>query len=779
MNKVSIFNNKCEQFAFGSSLIDELANISFIRDNATFNNKVKLISDRFHDDSFKIAVVGAFSSGKSTFLNALMGNDYLIHGVQQTTATVTFIYNKKPNNGEFGVVRFVNGDKKTLCSYSELKEVTTTQSRIHNVIADIDSVEIYIPFLETDIPVVLIDTPGLNGVLEKHSERTFEIIQSVHACIYMFPSKGLDIVDINALNKLSQYQSEFIMIMNFIDNLKESEGDTLVDRLEYESKRIEDVFQEQNDIHYTLCGVSSLYALVGKVETIDIAKNNRTHIQSKEDRTQLYEKSNFEDTLKRINTFMQEANERVGIVTLQSSVYIIGEICEFAQKQFELADALWQNSSDAQIIKDTQRVIDGWAEREEKNCSKLDNLVASEMHYSRELLIKETPKLITKAQESIFKTLKSIDTAKKWDDFIKKNSESAVRNATNEISVMIEVCINKDAQYTYSLSLSRVKEYAGVSDLLPSTHLPKFKADVKTSLDSVEQFKSTEDHIEVIQKELTSKRTYRKYLEHQKDSSSRNIQQTKKRIRESVLDKERIDKEHKASIAQLGTKPPISEYTKNEQKPVDREGFGRLFQWLIGKKTVNVLKTCYDDSNQRKWEEKVRIINENFNEDKRRNQAEIENMEFEIKQKEQEIAELESDIISAEAIINSKLKTLELERINLAERKEKAAREFLELQKRKLQNNITEYFDDIITPKLKEHIRTSYKSATEKLKKDVRNYYIDVSKSQRENLIHILSEKKDDNSFDSHTALLSDIKKMESIRAKLEEYLCAQLQQIS
>lgn len=54
---------------------------------------------------FTIVVVGEFSAGKSTFLNALMGKKLLPSFTSETTATINFLRHKDcAKNGEEGCV---------------------------------------------------------------------------------------------------------------------------------------------------------------------------------------------------------------------------------------------------------------------------------------------------------------------------------------------------------------------------------------------------------------------------------------------------------------------------------------------------------------------------------------------------------------------------------------------------------------------------------------------------------------------------------------------------
>lgn len=54
-----------------------------------FTKEAEVFRERLNDDEIRIAVVGEFSSGKSTFINALIGKDILNHATKETTAVIT------------------------------------------------------------------------------------------------------------------------------------------------------------------------------------------------------------------------------------------------------------------------------------------------------------------------------------------------------------------------------------------------------------------------------------------------------------------------------------------------------------------------------------------------------------------------------------------------------------------------------------------------------------------------------------------------------------------
>ncbi len=58
-----------------------------------FQGQLNGIKQLLDAHEFRIAIVGEFSAGKSTFINALIGYDLLLHARSETTAAITHIHN--------------------------------------------------------------------------------------------------------------------------------------------------------------------------------------------------------------------------------------------------------------------------------------------------------------------------------------------------------------------------------------------------------------------------------------------------------------------------------------------------------------------------------------------------------------------------------------------------------------------------------------------------------------------------------------------------------------
>lgn len=84
-------NESCRQFFLEK--LQELSEISFVKKRQERLAYGERLRQCLEDKSFRIAVVGEFSSGKSMFINALVQQDLLSHATQKTTAVLTRLVN--------------------------------------------------------------------------------------------------------------------------------------------------------------------------------------------------------------------------------------------------------------------------------------------------------------------------------------------------------------------------------------------------------------------------------------------------------------------------------------------------------------------------------------------------------------------------------------------------------------------------------------------------------------------------------------------------------------
>lgn len=220
----------------------------FLRENE-FVHEAEVVGDnlkKLEEGEFSIAVVGEFSAGKSTLLNALMGEKILPSFTDETTATVNFLRHKNHAiEGESGEVFYNDGTSKKIYSadLATVSKYVCTNSDV-DVAKEVDHLDLFLDskFLEGN--VTLVDTPGLNGIAEGHKEITMEQIERSSAGIFMFnankPGSRSDFDFLTELRK-NVDSSSIILLLNMIDTIKESEGetvDTVIQKLKENYKKI-------------------------------------------------------------------------------------------------------------------------------------------------------------------------------------------------------------------------------------------------------------------------------------------------------------------------------------------------------------------------------------------------------------------------------------------------------------------------------------------------------------------------------------------------------------
>ena len=238
----------------------------------------KLYNDLLNGE-FSIVVVGEFSAGKSTLLNALMGKRILPSFSNETTATVNFLrHSEKAANGEAGRVYYNNGDDESLqnATLATIEKYVSTKGE--DVAKKIDHLDLYLDSEFLKDGVTLVDSPGLNGVADGHREITETQILKSHASIFLFNSDHPGSkTDFEFLHDLQSRVKTIIFVLNKIDEIKADEGETPESVIETLKKTYKEKFPEESTVP-EIWPVAAYPALVARndsrIEYHD--KTNRT-----------------------------------------------------------------------------------------------------------------------------------------------------------------------------------------------------------------------------------------------------------------------------------------------------------------------------------------------------------------------------------------------------------------------------------------------------------------------------------------------------------------------
>jgi GTP-binding protein EngB required for normal cell division len=155
-----------------AEVADAVGMVTLARDIRT-TRIPKLEAERFH-----LVVLGEFNHGKSTFVNALLGQDVLPTGITPTTAAINHVvYAGNPT----AKVVLTSGESKFL-DPSQIKEWVTVAGGHASEVA---YVELGFPSDLLQNNVVLVDTPGVNDLNEQRAEVTYGYVPRADAVVFL------------------------------------------------------------------------------------------------------------------------------------------------------------------------------------------------------------------------------------------------------------------------------------------------------------------------------------------------------------------------------------------------------------------------------------------------------------------------------------------------------------------------------------------------------------------------------------------------------------------
>jgi len=167
--QLTVLNDKLDQL---DAAISEFPFLSLIK------SEIQNLKNELQRKEVIIPLVGEFSSGKTSLINALIGKKILPVDITPTT----FVVNEVRFSSEMDKIEitFKNGTKKI---YDELFDLSTINYSNASI------VKVYVSNNTVPGNIVLVDLPGLSSEISRHDEVTLEYLPKAH-CIFV-------IVDIN------------------------------------------------------------------------------------------------------------------------------------------------------------------------------------------------------------------------------------------------------------------------------------------------------------------------------------------------------------------------------------------------------------------------------------------------------------------------------------------------------------------------------------------------------------------------------------------------------
>lgn len=227
---------------------------------------------RLADERFNLVIIGEFSRGKSTFINALLGRSILPASANPTTNIISkIVYGEQEkytlfykdgkkqeiSKEEFDLIKAQTEDKPD--KFSLLKGVVSKlkHEESHVDFGNIDHAEISYPLSFCENKVDVVDTPGTNDLNVGRIEITYRFLRQAEAAILV----------LSATQPLTRTEKEFLVEQVVGNNIKDiviviNYKDEVIGQEERVVKHVLDNLQDVQDFSQRIFIVSSKQALL-------------------------------------------------------------------------------------------------------------------------------------------------------------------------------------------------------------------------------------------------------------------------------------------------------------------------------------------------------------------------------------------------------------------------------------------------------------------------------------------------------------------------------------
>ena len=208
------------------SFMNKLMALNYLNELKFSDDLANLIQlkEQLSKHRFEVAVIGEFSTGKSTFINALLNDDILPATYRPTTNQLMRIQHDDINKRIY-----VDGTNPVIDGHPLTKET------IKKLDSDTDGLIV----IDTKIPApmdqfLIYDTPGVNDPSALSEEIVFDLLSKVDVVIFMLRAdsalKETEIIFLQQL-VLKKDLGKFFFVINFADGLSLNDANDVRDHV--------------------------------------------------------------------------------------------------------------------------------------------------------------------------------------------------------------------------------------------------------------------------------------------------------------------------------------------------------------------------------------------------------------------------------------------------------------------------------------------------------------------------------------------------------------------
>lgn len=577
------------------------------------------------DGLFSIVLVGEFSAGKSTFLNALMHKRILPSFTSETTATVNFLrHASQAPNQEAGIVYYNDNRQETIpaLTLQALERVVSTRGDTDDkkIATSVDHVDLFLDSSLLQDGVMLVDSPGLNGVADHHREITERQIQASHASIFMFSARQPGSrTDFEYLRSLKSQSGNIFLVLNMIDVIN-PEQETVMDVVNKLRQNYLKQFPEEKTLP-EIWPVSAEAALVARDSSIQTYKNIET-ISTQERRNELEAVSRmgaFEKRLWQYLTQGERSREQL-LGPVERCLAVLKEQRDYFQKQVTLLN---ESQSPEELL--TQKAkLEEEIQTLNQNRQSISPNLREEVNRALQEMLDRGNAGCVRVHKEVEMAIESMDSSDELSEYanslqhlmsvryqrIGSQMKDALREelsriVQNEYDTWFSALEDRMEQDASRLEIPLTTEPLALTQKTISNNLAKFEEWCTSMREKIETLEASADEMEA--DSLDAK------------IAAKNLEAAKADLKSLY--------ERRAYLQESFVIPDVTYRTEEVHNKEWRGGLlGGLATILFGKKDVTRYETVEDDSAQRHAAKQRKAAEDHLKEEEARIQAEIDRL---------------------------------------------------------------------------------------------------------------------------------------------------------
>ena len=238
-----------------AELLQELMTIARERHDDEREGASREVLARLAEDAFQLAVVGQFSRGKSTLMNAILGAPYLPTGALPMTSVLTTVrYGSEPK----AWVRRAGREQAVEVPLDELVRFVAQQSGERQEL-QIVAADVQVPAEILRLGFSFVDTPGIGSAITANTATTEQFLPQADAVIFVTSCDApLSQAERTFLTHVEAHVEKLFVIVNKTDLVDVEEADRVI-------RFVRDQLADGDRDPVRVFGVSARQALLARI----------------------------------------------------------------------------------------------------------------------------------------------------------------------------------------------------------------------------------------------------------------------------------------------------------------------------------------------------------------------------------------------------------------------------------------------------------------------------------------------------------------------------------